>query len=316
MQLPTINSQNCFRVAYLVIYLFMHTCVGDREEKHQPCRMFLVCHTLWQPGGVHSCPPGGAAQFQGQDTPVQEEDGICDVGRAVVGGTWSSASGTMSLQHCEDPLWTTRKAQWKHPQAGHTGRTLLNSFQHGHITQSHWKMDLELSFLTASRKINVLILRVSFFQGIFPVGLEWASPVVTGQTAALYGTHLSLPWVWWTSHFSYLYNFPSPGWTSVNHSRPSEQTGRWQQLQPELPAKANRTPSHPKSHTWLSPGLEQKGGQDALANQRTWGKVSDFFLLCWPPEFTKYTLINWLILFEFCLCCIRNKLLRQTGLFL
>lgn len=63
---------------------------------------------------------------------------------------------------------------------------------------------------------------------LFPVGQESASPVVTGQRAALCGTHLSLPSVPWTSHFSYLYNFPRPGWTSENHSRPSEQTRRWQ----------------------------------------------------------------------------------------
>lgn len=121
--------------------------------------------------------------------------------------------------------------------------------------RSHCKTGLGLSFLTASGKINVLILRVSSSE-LFPVGLESASPVGTGQTAALCGTHLSLPWVPRISHFSYLYSFPSPGWTSGSHSSPSEQTGRWQQLQSELPTKANRTSSHPKSHTQLSPGLE------------------------------------------------------------
>lgn len=35
----------------------MHTCVGGREEKHQPSRMFLVCQTQCQPGGGSQLPP-------------------------------------------------------------------------------------------------------------------------------------------------------------------------------------------------------------------------------------------------------------------
>lgn len=150
----------------------MHTCVGGREEKHQPSRMFLVCQTQCQPGGVHSCPPGTAAQWQGQDpqpplafgmwrvpngTPANGHSGGWD----VVLCQWDSDSPALG-----DPLWSTRKALGEHPQAGHTGRTLLNPFQRGH--RSHWKMDHELSFLTASGKINVLTLRVSFFQWTFP----------------------------------------------------------------------------------------------------------------------------------------------------
>lgn len=167
MQLPTINSQNCFRAACLVIYLFLHTCVGDWEEKHQPHRMLSACHTQCQPGGL----PAGPRCCSPAPGPGQP---ACTAGRGWhLGGEECWGGWDVLLCQWESPglwgsLWSTRKALGEHPQAGHTGGTLLNSFNVATSHRSHWNMELELSFLTASGKINVLILRVSFLQWTFP----------------------------------------------------------------------------------------------------------------------------------------------------
>lgn len=96
-----------------------------------------MSHTMSAWGSSQLPPPRYSSPVTGpgHSASTAGRGGIWDVKSAVVGGTWSSTSGTMSLQHCGDPFQTTREAQGDHPQAGHTQRTLLNSIQHGHITQ-------------------------------------------------------------------------------------------------------------------------------------------------------------------------------------
>lgn len=211
--------------------------------------------------GVHSCPPPPqysspltgpghslhsrkAMAFAMWRVPWWVGHGPLPVGQWVFSTHWRSLLDHQRSSGRAPPGWShTEDTTELHPTWPHhtdpTGGWTLDS--HSSQQVGKW-MSLFQGFLS--------------FSELFPVGLELASPVLTGQRAAICGTHLSLPSVWWTSHFSYLYNFPDPGWTSVNHSRPNEQTGRWQQLQSELWTKANRTSSHPKSHTQLSHGLK------------------------------------------------------------
>lgn len=167
MQLPTINSQNCFWVAYL----FIHSCVGDREEKHQPYRMFLICHTWCQPGGVHSYPPPRysspltgpghslhsrkAMAFGMWRVPWWVGHGPLPVGQWVFSTVEIPSRPPEKLWESTPRLVTHRGHYW-------TPSNMATSHR------SHRRMDLGLSFLTASGKMNVLIPRVSFFQWTFP----------------------------------------------------------------------------------------------------------------------------------------------------
>lgn len=146
----------------------MHSCVGGREEKHQPhavLGMFWGCHWQCQPGGVPNCPPGTAAQFQaghsGRGWHLGCEE--CCGGWDVLLCQWDSESPVLW-----DPLCTPERLWEGTPrlltQAGLCWAPSSTATSH----RSHCKTGLGLSFLTASGKINVLILRVSFFQWTFP----------------------------------------------------------------------------------------------------------------------------------------------------
>lgn len=132
MQLPTINSQNCFRVAYLVIYLFMHSCVGGREEKHHPGGCFEDVTGSASLGELPAAPqvqqPSSRPGHSGRGWHLGCEE--CHGGWDVLLCQWDNESPALW-----DPLCSTRKALGEHPQAAHTGRTLVSPFQHGHITQ-------------------------------------------------------------------------------------------------------------------------------------------------------------------------------------
>lgn len=134
MQLPTINSQNCFRVACLVIYLFLHTCVGDREEKHQPHRMLSACHTQGQPGGAPSWPQVLQPSSRARTPSLHCREGMAfgmggvlgRVGCAPLPGAVSRAVG-IPLEH--------QKGSGRAPPGwSHRGDT-AELIQRGHITQ-------------------------------------------------------------------------------------------------------------------------------------------------------------------------------------
>lgn len=257
MQMPTINSQNCFWVAYLFIHSFL--CWWQRGKASAIEDVFNMSHTMSAWGSSQLPPPQvqqpsyrartlslhcrkgwhlGCEECRGGWDMVlyQWDNESLALWRSLLDHQRSSGRSPPGWSHTED---TTELYPTRPHHTDPTGGWTLDSYSSQQVGK--W-MSLFQGFLS--------------FSELFPVGLQLAFPVVTGQRPAICGTHLSLPWVWWTSHFSYLYNFPSPGWTSVNHSRPNEQTGRWQQLQSELPTKTNRTSSHLKSHTQVSHGLQ------------------------------------------------------------
>lgn len=173
MQMPTINSQNCFWVAYLFIHSFL--CWWQRGKASAIEDVFNMSHTMSAWGSSQlPPPPGTAAQLQGQDTQPPLQEGVAFgmwrvpwwVGHGPLPvGQWVSSTVEIpsrppeKLREITPRLVTHRGHYWT-----------LSNMATSH--RSHWRMDLGLLLLTASGKMNVLIPRVSFFQWTFPC---WAA---------------------------------------------------------------------------------------------------------------------------------------------
>lgn len=251
MQLPTINSQNCFWVAYLVIYLFMHYCVGDREEKHQPHGMFWVCDTQCQPGGGHSCP-------QVQQPSSRLGHSACTAGRGWhLGCEWWVGCGLCQWDN-ESPalwgsLWSTRKALGEHPQAGHTGRTLLNSFQHGHITQIPLE-DGPWPLIPHSKWENKCLYSEGFFLPVNFSLLGRNQHLLLSQGRELLSVGPIFPCLEY--HEPHILVICTTSQGLDGHLRTIQDQVSKQGDDKASVWASNRTSSHPKSHTQLSPGME------------------------------------------------------------